>query len=112
MVRPFRKHISCTKEGCNKPHYCVGRCSTHYAEKRTRAKGRKERVKPLAWLMSMVGYEGDECLIYPFYRQNVDGQGRLYLDKTKMATTSSRVMCELVNGPPPFEDMDAAHSCG
>lgn len=54
-------------------------------------------------------YAGDECLIWP-HRRNNFGYGEAYVDgKMRRA---HRVMCEIVNGPPPTPGYYAAHSCG
>lgn len=61
------------------------------------------------WLQDHLGYEGDYCLIWPFYR-NPNGYGQLgYLGEDHYA---HRFMCELANGPPPTPEHEAAHSCG
>jgi hypothetical protein len=69
-------------------------------------RGHGQTVK---WLVSMRGYAGDDCLIWPFSRLksgygNFGVNGRQYY--------AHRFMCELVNGPPPSKRHQAAHSCG
>lgn len=56
----------------------------------------------------VLNYDGDECLIWPFYRCN--GYARYWLDGK--LTVASRVLCEHVNGPPPNKNDHAAHTCG
>ena len=61
------------------------------------------------WILEHVNYDGAGCLIWPFSR---DGQGYadvLWGGKTRRV---ARVMCELVNGPPPTPAHHAAHNCG
>jgi predicted XRE-type DNA-binding protein len=54
-------------------------------------------------------YLGDECLIWPFWRNNY-GYGCLRVDgKDRLV---SRVLCEAINGSPPSPKHDTAHSCG
>jgi hypothetical protein len=54
-------------------------------------------------------YTGDDCIAWPMSRNNF-GYGQVCDDgKVKRA---HRVMCELVNGPPPTPDHYATHSCG
>ena len=61
------------------------------------------------WLLEHQDYDGDDCLKWP-YNQCVQGRGLVTVDgKNRLAP---RVMCELVNGPPPTSDYDAAHLCG
>lgn len=54
-------------------------------------------------------HEGDDCLVWPFYctkegfaRIGAGGKMRLV----------HRLVCEIVNGPPPTPEHEAAHSCG
>lgn len=61
------------------------------------------------WLDSQVAYDGPDCLKWPFGCDS-HGYGQVaYAGKVRRA---HRVMCELVNGPPPTPDHEAAHSCG
>lgn len=57
---------------------------------------------------TVIPYEGDECLIWPYSRTN--GYG--VMKKGERMCVVSRVLCEEVNGPPPSIEYDAAHSCG
>jgi hypothetical protein len=62
----------------------------------------------IQWIRARVGYQGDDCLIWPFHLCN--GYGTLgYLGKQYYA---HRFMCELAHGAPPSPDLEAAHSCG
>lgn len=61
------------------------------------------------WLVAHVGYDGDGCLTWP-YGCDLQGYGHVAYDgKIRGA---ARVMCTLVNGPPPTPRHHAAHSCG
>lgn len=65
--------------------------------------------KVLDWLHHHVNYDADFCLVFPFCR-NPNGYGQFRAnDKTQYA---HRYMCELVNGPPPGPEYEAAHNCG
>lgn len=60
------------------------------------------------WLLAHATHGGEECLIWPFsaeigYGQFMHEQRHYY---------AHRYMCELVNGPPPTPEHQAAHSCG
>lgn len=71
------------------------------------AKGNGAGIK---WLMAHVAHQGDECLIWPFYRMPVKGYGTLgYCGKVWKA---HRLMCVLAKGEPPSPEHQAAHSCG
>jgi hypothetical protein len=51
-----------------------------------------------------LSYDGDDCLIWPFYR---DDYGYARFD-SKMAHTQ---ICEIIYGPKPAPNYDAAHKC-
>lgn len=62
----------------------------------------------IRWIRDHAGYQGDDCLMWPFRGPN--GYGVFgYLGKQYYA---HRYMCELVKGPPPTPEHEAAHSCG
>ncbi len=64
--------------------------------------------KAVAWLRARVGYQGDDCLIWPFCL--CSGYGHFGHEGENHY--AHRFMCELVNGPPPTPFHEAAHSCG
>lgn len=61
------------------------------------------------WLRDHVGHQGDACLIWPMCRDD-KGYGLVSIDRK--SRKASRVMCEMVNGPPPTPAHQAAHECG
>lgn len=68
------------------------------------------RGESMNWLRDHVSYIYDYCLIWPFSRKESGypaaigrADGNIY---------PLRYMCELVNGPPPTPEHEAAHSCG
>ncbi|SHJ68774.1 hypothetical protein SAMN05444159_1234 [Bradyrhizobium lablabi] len=62
------------------------------------------------WLEAHRDYaHEDRCLIWPFTRDRRDGRGRTSLDGERRAHP---IMCKMVNGPPPADKPQAAHSCG
>lgn len=67
------------------------------------------RGAAVTFLRERVTYDGPGCLIWPFYRRST-GYGTLSVCKRQ--NYAHRFMCELVNGPPPSPDHEAAHSCG
>jgi hypothetical protein len=68
----------------------------------------KGKGQNLIWLKDRVGYDSDECLIWPF-SVNYQGYGQVgYYGKVKKA---HRIMCELAHGAPPTPKHVAAHSC-
>lgn len=58
-------------------------------------------------------HSDDPCLWWP-YTKSRKGYGRLRYteNKKKKGTGAHRVVCEIVNGPPPTDRHEAAHSCG
>jgi hypothetical protein len=63
------------------------------------------------WLLKHVTYEGDECLIWPFARDNKEeGYGRMWWNGHH--ARAHRIMCELAHGKPPSRKHEAAHDCG
>lgn len=69
----------------------------------------KGRGRNLQWLKDHVNHAGDECLPWPFGR-NENGYGQVsYYGRI---TKANRVMCILAHGQPPEPRYQAAHSCG
>ena len=104
----------CSVDGCARPSRKRGWCGMHY--QRWQMHGdpsvteTPERGMALAFFREVVlPYEGDECLIWPFWR-GTDGYGRVNIDG--QVCIVSRLACEEANGPAPTPDHQAAHSCG
>lgn len=93
----------CAVEGCRNRARTRGWCAMHY--KRWRRHGNPDTRRRMAngelkrWIESHSSYQGDECLIWPFWRDKY-GYGPI------------RQMCEIAHGPPPSAGHQAAHSCG
>lgn len=69
----------------------------------------------LLWLKERVGYQGDDCLIWPFARDTLRGHGHLgFTDEAGKHVTKKahRLMCEMAHGAPPASFYEAAHECG
>jgi hypothetical protein len=72
--------------------------------------GSKGKGAAVMWLFSHSMYTGDDCLIFPFFRNPETGYGSFgYCGEMLYA---HRFMCELVNGPPSEEKPHASHNCG
>jgi len=56
-----------------------------------------------------INYNGENCLIWPFTRNN---KGYAQIGKNGKKFLAHRIVCEMKNGPPPEGKTDAAHSCG
>ncbi len=101
----------CSVSGCSKRPKSRGLCSAHYERFRIHGSALaggpspSQAGLPLAWIERHVGYEGDECLTWPFGKVP-SGYGAVAGDY------AHRVMCEKVNGSPPTSRHRAAHLCG
>lgn len=106
---------SCRVCGSTKGRITMGLCSSHYhrlcrhGNPIEGAAPRPERGEPLQYLIEHM-YDG--CSFpWPFATCGGGaGYPQINIDGTK--TTANRFVCELVNGPPPTPDHEAAHSCG
>lgn len=78
------------------------------AGKKGRGGPNKGKGKHRKWLLDRANYQGDECLIWPFYRLP---NGYAMFGCFGKMHYAHRYMCELVNGAPPPR-YEAAHSCG
>lgn len=105
----------CSIDGCNgnSSREATGRagyCQNHYRRKKLYGAPTTEpRKAALNWLMSNAAYDGDDCLIFPFHRNNrgygcVTYNGKLWV--------ASRLMCTIEHGEPPEQNYHAAHNCG
>lgn len=76
----------------------------------TKSRGIKTPAgKPMLWLLEMSHYNGDDCPAWP-YAKKKKGYGSIWHQgRTRVA---SRVLCEVVHGPAPSAQHEAAHSCG
>ena len=104
----------CTIEDCGKPIFRRGLCGGHYSRKRkygdpTFVPERSDGPATRYFNEVVLNYDGDDCLIWPFSR-NQRGQAQLRVaGKCRQA---ARVLCEQTHGPAPSVKHDAAHSCG
>jgi len=102
----------CSVEDCDKPTRTRGFCATHYLRLwRTGETGGEivGRGEPFAWLMAHINHVGEECLMWPFQRNNV---GYATISKRGRKTSAARMMCVLAHGEPETSEIDTAHSCG
>ena len=66
--------------------------------------------KGIRFLRANVGYTGDDCLIWPLFRNPEHGRGMFGLNGKVLY--AHRVMCELAHGRAPIGRPQASHSCG
>lgn len=95
-----REKLSRVRKGAKKSCGCLKR-----APRPNKGKG-----KAFSWLATNAGYQGQECLIWPFARDG-GGYGQLINDGKRCG--AHRLMCALANGSPPAGAIvNAAHECG
>lgn len=69
----------------------------------------KPKAPAREWMEQHKSYSGNECLLWPFKRCR---GGYAQISEGNTTRIASRIMCEIVNGPPPSQAHQAAHSCG
>lgn len=102
----------CSIPDCNKPSIGHGYCNSHYLRWYRHGDplaGRAFNGEPAKWIDEHTGFDGDDCLIWPFSRTS-HGYGQINLKGSHIG--AHRLMCIRVNGPAPTEKHEAAHSCG
>jgi hypothetical protein len=69
--------------------------------------------QPIQWLKTHIGFDGRDCLPWPFSRMESGYAGVVWPDPNAASgVLAHRFMCQLINGPAPSEDHEVAHSCG
>lgn len=102
----------CEVDGCDKPHHSGGYCKAHFLRWKRNGDplgGRPTSPDSKEWIEAHVGYEGDDCLIWPL-RRNRNGYGSVRSGGVNMM--ANRYMCLLAHGEPPTPEHQSAHSCG
>lgn len=110
----------CASPGCSRNAHRDangkrGYCSLHYQRVKKHGDPAVVETTPSPakdWIEAHKDFDGDECLIWPFYRSPKDGYGRIHRLGDGPITTTSRFMLEATQGPPPSDEHEAAHSCG
>lgn len=103
----------CSIDGCDNQIIARKMCGKHYQRWRKTATCVKPRARPgepLQWIDDHAGFDGDECLTWPFAKYG-SGYGMVNLPDGR-AAHASRVLCERANGPAPTKEHHAAHRCG
>ena len=100
----------CSIEGCDLPAFGRGWCARHYWRWQTYGDpegGGTYQGDPLDFLMSAVESDTDECIEWPFSRYR-NGYGQAFYQGKK--ALAHRVALILADGPPPSDDLHAAHA--
>jgi hypothetical protein len=114
MTRRIFTLAICAVDGCDRAVRRRGYCEKHAhrdAKYGSPIGGRTFQGEPRRYLADVVlkHASADECLIWP-YARNSAGYGHLSVDGKNQLV--HRIACEAENGPPPFADAQASHSCG
>lgn len=103
----------CEVSGCTSKRFSSDYCRNHHHRLKLYGDplaGPTAKGEPERWLTVHVDWSGADCLIWPFSR-NDRKYGRFGTEDGRREYAHRR-MCELVNGPPPTPEHEAAHSCG
>lgn len=104
----------CSIEGCGKAAHARSYCANHYA-RWLRHGDASACARPANGTVgkylrdTVLHYEGDDCLIWPFSTNR--GYAQMCVSGTKPVGVH-RLVCELTHGPAPSPIHQAAHSCG
>lgn len=102
----------CSVEGCGGKHCGRGLCEKHYWRWRRNGDplaGRTPNGEALRFLENHRHYADAQCLLWPYGKYG-NGYGKVWQDGRTRPVHA--VMLELVAGPPPTPEHEAAHSCG
>lgn len=102
------KH-TCSVNDCTDDYYGKGFCKRHWYRWNKHGDplaGRTPVGDPMAFIQKAVAYVGDDCLEWPYAKQNY-GHGQLVVDGRRVQ--AHRLVLERVQGPPEDSTMFAAH---
>ena len=102
---------TCSIDGCAKPHLARGWCGSHYqrwAAHGDPPAGGTPKGAVRAFLADVAINDTDACILWPF-RTNRDGYG-VVSGKNGFEGFAHRITLRAAVGPPPAEDMQAAHA--
>lgn len=102
----------CKVAGCGKKHQSHGYCGAHLA--RFKKYGSPDVYHEShrcceRWIEEHKGYQGDDCLKWPFGRSD---NGRGVIGNGAGPRSAPRAMCIAAHGQPPTSKHETAHSCG
>jgi hypothetical protein len=107
----MKRKQKCQLWDCGRPARSMGFCQSHYERNKRHGNpygGRTPNGEQRAWIDKHAGFNGQECLIWPY--NTARGYGYSHIDG-KYASVS-RHMCIQRNGPPPTDKHESAHVCG
>lgn len=101
----------CSIDNCGKRVIARLYCSAHYNRWRRHGDplgGLTPDGAPMQFVQMVMDSETDECVLWPY--GHARGYGYIHVGQSHPPT--HRYVCELKHGPPPNENLDAAHRCG
>lgn len=101
----------CLHSGCNRGAIARGLCNTHYKVYRVAGTlpAKREIGKTEAFLRSLVGHTGRECVAWPFA---ITDDGYSWATVEGVQNHGHRWMCIMAHGVPPFPEAEVCHGCG
>lgn len=104
----------CSVHGCVKARLARGMCSEHYS--RSKRTGdplvpslSPSHMKVRRWIEAHLTYQEDDCLSWPFSRNETGRGSATWAGRTSSAPN---IICTVVHGAAPTPGHQAAHSCG
>lgn len=107
------KNDICKVESCSKKSRLKGLCNAHYLRLQRHGSptgGGPPKGYGKKWLHDVaLGYQGDDCLVYPFYRGK---SGHARIGGRGHTSFAHRYLLEIKEGPAPSDNHEACHACG
>ncbi len=107
--------MKCKIDDCTNDAWSRGWCRKHYARWHKHGDPHIQLRRfipagaPNSFLMSAAYPDTTECIVWPFTRNN---QGYALINRDDKNMLATRIVCKIVNGPPPTQRHQAGHSCG
>lgn len=103
---------TCSVDGCDGKIKGHGFCEKHryrFHKYGDPLAGKTFWGRPMIFLRSSVASESDDCISWPFNKNNM-GYGMVR--DGKKSALAHRMVCAMKYGPPPSDSHEAAHLCG
>lgn len=110
--RMYQYGRKCSVSGCEQKHHAKGFCAVHHSRWKKYGDPNKAlwfRGDRIAFIKKAANYSGNECLLWPFGRDQHGHATVFWKGKKRKA---ARVVCELTNGRSTKSKPEAAHNCG
>lgn len=104
--------MKCSVSGCEKPALKKSLCNAHYLRMWRHGdplKGALKKGEARDFVQVAAKHDGSDCLLWP-YAKDIGGAG--VFNRRGRLVRVPREVCRIVNGEPPTQYHQAAHSCG